>query len=30
MLKMNEIFGLNIVAIELDICQTEDIFLAIV
>ena len=30
MLKMNEIFGLNIVAIELDICQTEDVFLAIV
>lgn len=30
MLKMNEIFGLNIVAIELGMCQTEDIFLAIV
>jgi len=26
---MNEIFGLNIVAIELDICQSEDVFLAI-
>ena len=29
-MRMNEIFGLNIAAIKLDLCQTEDIFLAIV